>query len=74
MLHLKPIKIFIKQRLTCSIQPSNYTPDFANAYYDRGIAKTELGDYKAAIEDFDKVIELYPDHVGAYYNRGKHEE
>ena len=45
-------------------------PDFAGAYYDRGITKAKLGDYKAAIEDFDKVIELYPDHVGAYHNRG----
>ena len=45
-------------------------PDFTSAYYNRGIAKAELGNYAAAIKDFDKVIELTPDHVGAYYSRG----
>jgi serine/threonine protein kinase/tetratricopeptide (TPR) repeat protein len=35
-------------------------PDFAKAYYDRGLAKVAAGD-PTAIKDFDKVIALKPD-------------
>ena len=45
-------------------------PDYANAYYNRGVAKGKLGDYKGAIEDFDKAIALNPNYADAYYNRG----
>ena len=45
-------------------------PKDANAYYNRGLAKSELKQYKEAIADYDKAIELNPKDAAAYYNRG----
>ncbi len=45
-------------------------PDFAEAYYNRGTAKTFIAEYAAAIADFDETICLKPEFVEAYYNRG----
>ena len=36
-------------------------PDFAVAYYDRGIAKQAKGDSAGALADYNKAIELKPD-------------
>ncbi len=45
-------------------------PDYADAYYDRGVAKGELGHYEDAIANFDEAIRLKPDYADAYYDRG----
>ena len=45
-------------------------PDFAEAYYNRGTAKTFIAEYEAAIADFDEAIRLNPEFLEAYYNRG----
>jgi tetratricopeptide (TPR) repeat protein len=45
-------------------------PDYAKAYYKRGIAYDELRQYQWAIEDYNKAIRLQPDYARAYYNRG----
>ena len=45
-------------------------PDFAEAYNNRGNAKTDLGQYEAAVADFDEAIRLQPDFANAYSNRG----
>ena len=42
----------------------------ASAYHDRGNAYGELGKREEAILDFDKAIELNPNFVKAYNNRG----
>jgi tetratricopeptide (TPR) repeat protein len=34
-------------------------PDYASSYYNRGIAKSNLGDRKNAIDDFNKAAELF---------------
>ena len=45
-------------------------PQKAIAYFSRGNAYHDKGEYDHAIQDFDKVIELNPDDAEAYYNRG----
>ncbi|MCX8194900.1 MAG: tetratricopeptide repeat protein [Candidatus Micrarchaeota archaeon] len=47
-------------------QPEN----LAAAYFNRGLSKAMGGDYKAAIEDYTKAIELNPNFAAAYSNRG----
>ncbi|MEG4341602.1 tetratricopeptide repeat protein, partial [Microcoleus sp. D3_18_C2] len=42
----------------------------ALAYNNRGAVRSELGDKKGAITDYNKAIELQPDLAQAYYNRG----
>ena len=38
-------------------------------YYNRGVSKVNLRDYKGAIQDYNKAIELNPKNADAYYNR-----
>ena len=45
-------------------------PDYAEACYNRGTAKTLIGEYEAAIADFDEAICLKPEFIEAHYNRG----
>ncbi len=35
-------------------------PDYADAYFNRGVVKNALGDHKGAINDFEKTIKLNP--------------
>ena len=49
-------------------------PDFAQAYYNRGVAKRRLNSVdavEAAIKDFNRVISLKGDSSEVYYNRGR---
>ena len=45
-------------------------PDFADAYYNRGVAKVRLKEFKGAVEDFTEAIKLKPDDIFCYLNRG----
>jgi tetratricopeptide (TPR) repeat protein len=45
-------------------------PSTADDYYARGVANYAQGNYRAAIDDFTKVINLDPNNAKAYYNRG----
>ena len=42
----------------------------AEEYFNQANAKDDLKDYKGAIADYTKAIELDPTYVDAYYNRG----
>ena len=45
-------------------------PEYTYAYYNRGIAYNDLGQYQKAIDDYTKAIELNPEYADAYGNRG----
>ena len=53
------------------ISANDSTEPNAEAYYNRGLEKTKLGDYAAAVSNFDEAIRLDPDYAEAYYNRGR---
>ena len=48
----------------------NSYPYFTVAYYNMGIAKRQLTDMHAAINDFNNTLKLDPDYKEAYFNRG----
>ena len=45
-------------------------PNDATALYNRGLAKSELGDFNGAIQDFNQTLKIKPDFAEAYCNRG----
>ncbi len=53
--------------LKTKVSPSKQT---AEEYFYSAFAKDDLGDYTGAIQDYNKAIELDPDFVDAYINRG----
>ena len=42
------------------------TPNSAITYYDRGVAKSQLGDYLEAIEDYTQAIKINPNYAIAF--------
>ncbi|MCD6490503.1 MAG: tetratricopeptide repeat protein [Thermodesulfobacterium sp.] len=44
--------------------------NYAVAYYNRGNAYLNKGEYDLAIKDLTKAIELNPNYAAAYNNRG----
>ena len=43
-------------------------------YYNRGIAKKNIGDHLGAISDYSKAIEIDQNYTSAYINRGNIKE
>ena len=54
-----------RKRKRRKLQSSN-----ANLYFNRGLSKMNMGDYKGAITELDKFIRLEPNNPYAYHNRG----
>ena len=55
--------IFFSLSISCQSQT-------AEEFFEKGIAKANLHDYKGAISDYNKAIEINSDYAEAYYNRG----
>ena len=51
------------------ISSCSYTKE-ENSYVNRGNAKYDLQDFRGAIQDYSKAIELDPSYAVAYFNRG----
>ena len=51
-------------------QAVSLSPQIAESYNNRGIAKSKLERYEEAIADFNKAISLNPQDAAAYNNRG----
>ena len=62
-------------RLPTTPRPSASIKEDARAYYNRGLARTNKGDFEKAIADFDQAIKLSPRDAEAHAARGNaHEE
>src|SRR5713226_6564591 len=44
--------------------------NLANAFYGRGLAYVQMGDYDHAIQDYDQALRLNPSLADAFYSRG----
>ena len=51
-------------------KPETVIVEKSEAFYNRGNSKGDLKDYKGAIADYTKAIEIDPDYAAAYNNRG----
>ena len=60
----------IDERVRCYGEAIRLTPNLAEAYHNRGIARNETGDLDGALRDFNEAIRLKPDDADAHYNRG----
>jgi len=36
----------------------DFNPDYADAYYNRGVARSKQGEFDLALKDFDRAIQL----------------
>jgi len=63
------IEKVIMTRLSLIIRKP-FKPRATIAYYHRGLAWGQKGNYDNAIADFTKTVEIDPVHVFAYHNRG----
>jgi tetratricopeptide (TPR) repeat protein len=45
-------------------------PDYADAFINRGIARSAKGNVEGALQDYNEAIRLKPDDADAFYNRG----
>ena len=45
-------------------------PDYAEAYYNMGVALKDKGDPEAAIDSYKQALKIKPDYAEAYYNMG----
>lgn len=54
---------------TCT-QNIRINPNYAEAYYKRGIAYQNLGEKQGAIGDYTEAIRINPSYADAYCNRG----
>ena len=59
------------EKVRCYSNAIRLRPDFADAYYNRGLVRGDKGDLDGALNDFNEAIRLKPDDAHAYYNRGK---
>ncbi len=56
--------------LICYTTLPLYAQNSAKEYFYSGNKKVELGDYRSAIEDYNKAIKIIPKFAEAYYGRG----
>ncbi|AFW95420.1 TPR repeat-containing protein [Anabaena sp. 90] len=51
-------------------QAININPNYAKAYFNRGLARYHLGDKQSAIDDWTQAIRINPNYADTYYSRG----
>jgi len=58
------------EKLRCYSEAIRLQPDFAQAFYNRGVVRDKKGDMRDALRDYTEAIRLDPADPDAFYNRG----
>jgi hypothetical protein len=61
----------VQTKLLCFTTAIRLKPDYADAFFNRGVVLHERADLDGALADYTEAIRLKPDHVGAYFNRAQ---
>jgi len=69
IIHNLMITIVLTLVLLFYLAPPVY-PQTAQTYIDSGSKKHRQGDYRGALQDYTRAIELNPNYADAYYSRG----
>ena len=56
--------------IDCYKQALKIKPDYAEAYYNMGVALKDKGDPEAAIDSYKQALKIKPDYAEAYNNMG----
>lgn len=59
-----------EEEIHCYTEAIRLKPDYAEAYYNRGLARDDQGDFDSAIKDYTEAIHLKSDFAEPYNNRG----
>ena len=83
LIHFPKSEIILNTLATFGIEQGNFgearehldqaiafSPDYAQAFYNRGILNTKTGDLNQAITDFTAAIRLNPHYTDAFFARG----
>ena len=62
-------KVKLAKAIDCYSKAIELNPKYTNAYYNRGLVKTQLDKHTEAIEDYTQVIALDSNSFNAYYKR-----
>lgn len=49
----------------------DYCPDYAEGYFQRGLARRAAGDFGGALDDLDAALARAPDHLGAMASKAQ---
>ncbi|MBI5779867.1 MAG: tetratricopeptide repeat protein [Planctomycetes bacterium] len=60
----------IDEAIKCFGEAVRQKRDYAEAYENLAVAKSDKGDTEGALKDYEKAIQLKPGYADAYYNRG----
>lgn len=60
----------VEEELRFYTEAIRLKPDYASAYYNRGLARHATGEVKGALRDFTRAIGLRPEDADAYVGRG----
>jgi tetratricopeptide (TPR) repeat protein len=60
----------LDEQVRFNSQAIRLKPEYAMAFYNRGVARQDKGDLEGALQDYNEAIRLNPNHAEALVNRG----
>jgi tetratricopeptide (TPR) repeat protein len=60
----------LAEAIRCYSEAIRLRADFAEAYYNRGVARRATGDHKGAEQDYNKAVQFNPDYARNYVKPG----